>query len=157
MPTLELRNFTKKWNILGRHGGNKISILPGLLPQHLWRKNEKIFFQNFDSQSRIFWLVKKCKKYFSILSKLHFQIFQSRKFEWAEIQLCWKSMLIGQLSQRIRIELLVTFSCQQNSVNRGTLDVTIRLMKLNWWQGLLRQRFGDSCFIIWVTTNNVFV
>ena len=43
-----------------------------------------------------------------------------------------KIELIGQFSQPISIELLVTFSCRQNSVNRGTLDVTIRLMNLNW-------------------------
>ena len=102
-----------------------------------WPKNAKNIFRFFQN-----WIF----KFFSLENS------NEQKYDFVENR-CW---LVSSLIQS-ELSFWWPFSCRQNSVNRGTLDVTIRLMKLNWWQGLLRQRFGDSCFIIWVTTNNVFV
>ena len=148
---LILRNFSKKSKFPGRHRGNKISILPGLLPQHLWRKSEKIFFQNFDSQSRIFWLIKKFENIFSIFWKLHFWIFHLEfsmngnrtlfkiDADWS-VRSANQNSAFGDLFVSTEFCQPRHFRChhQANEVKRVTRDVKAKV----WWQ--LLYNLGDN-------------
>ena len=156
MPTLELRNFTKNETSLVVITEIKSRSYLDYCLSTCDEKMKKYFFKISIRNLESFDLSKNAKNIFRFFQNCIFKFFSlensnERKYNFVENRADW-SVLSANQNWAFGDLFVSTEFCQPRHFRCDH-----QANEVNWWQGLLRQRFGDSCFIIWVTTNNVFV